>query len=173
MDIKKKQQQLREFAESLKSLTVEQLKEKEQEIIKKADDNDKAVGTKEFDLPTENYKIVAEAVQYFLNKQTVEWQFTLGLLSIYEFWDPNKYSKKITYPMLDATLRTLGDMKFTGYAEWAKVIAINKYFESLRTEYEATTESIYDIAHEHNAIMDELKLRVPQEVGEKAPEKCS
>lgn len=170
MDVKKKQQQLREFAASLKELTVEQLEEREQEVIKRADANDKAVGTKEFDLPKENYKTVAEAIQYFLNKQTVEWQFTLGLLSMYEFWDPNKYSKKVTYPMLDATLRTLGDMKFTGYEEWAKVIAINKYFETLRVEYEATTESIFDIANEHNAILDELKLRKPQEQPIEVPE---
>lgn len=166
MDVRKKQQQLKQFAQTLKELTVEQLQEKEQEIIKKADENDKAVGTKEFDLPTENYKIVAEAIQYFLNKQTVEWQFTLGLLSIFEFWDPENYSKKITYPMLDATLRTLGDMKFTGYEEWAKVIAVNKYFESLRTEYEETTETIYDIANQHSAIIDELQLRLPKPEGD-------
>lgn len=162
MDVKKKQQQMKEFAASLKELTVEQLEEKEQAIIKKADENDKAVGTKQFDLPKENYKVVAEAIQFFLNKQTVEWQYTLGLLSMYEFWNPAEYAKTITYPMLDATLRTLGELKFTGYEEWAKVIAINKYFESLRGDYEATTESIYDIANEHNAILDELALRKPQ-----------
>ena len=162
MDIKQKQQQLKELAASLKELTVEELEAREQEIIKKADENDKAVATKEFKLPTENYKIVAAGIQSLLNKQTVEWQYTLGLLSMYEFWDPEKYSKTVTYPMLDATLRTLGEMKFTGYEEWAKVVAINKYFESLRKDYEETTESIYDIANEHNAIIDELGLRKPK-----------
>ena len=163
MDIRKKQEQLRELAKSLKELSTEELEKREKEVIAKADENDKKVGSTEFDLPKDNYKVVAEAVQYFLNKQTVEWQYTLGLLSIYEFWDPEKYSNKITYPMLDATLRTLGDMKFTGYEEWARVIALNKFFEELRKEYEAVTESIYDIANEHNAILDELKLRKPQE----------
>jgi hypothetical protein len=163
MDIRKKQEQLRELAKSLKELSTEELEKREKEVIAKADENDKKVGSTEFDLPKDNYKVVAEAVQYFLNKQTVEWQYTLGLLSIYEFWNPEKYSKKITYPMLDATLRTLGEMKFTGYEEWARVIAINKFLEELRKEYEAVTESIYDIANEHNAILDELKLRKPQE----------
>ena len=163
MDIRKKQEQLRELAKSLKELSTEELEKREKEVIAKADENDKKVGSTEFDLPKDNYKVVAEAVQYFLNKQTVEWQYTLGLLSIYEFWNPEKYSKKITYPMLDATLRTLGEMKFTGYEEWARVIAINKFFEELRKEYEAVTERIYDIANEHNAILDELKLRKPQE----------
>jgi len=63
--------------------------------------------------------------------------------------------------MLDATLRTLGEMKFTGYSEWAAVVAINKYFESLHDEYESATEKIYDIASKHNAIIDELGLREP------------
>ena len=162
MDIKKKQQQLKELAASLKGLSDAELEAREQEIIKKADENDAAVAKKEFKLPTENYKIVASGIQSLLNKQTVEWQYTLGLLSMYEFWNPDKYSKTVTYPMLDATLRTLGEMKFTGYEEWAKVVAINKYFESLRAEYEETTESIYDIANEHNAIIDELSLRKPQ-----------
>jgi len=162
MDSKKKQEQLKELADSLKKMTTEELHAREQEVIKMADENDKKVAATEFDLPKENYKIVAESVQYFLNKQTVEWQYTLGLLSIYEFWDPESYSKTITYPMLDATLRTLGDMRFTGHDEWAKVIAINKYFEGLRTQYEEVTEGIYDIANEHNAILDELKLRMPK-----------
>ena len=162
MDIKKKQQQLKELAASLKGFSDTELEAREQEIIKKADENDAVVAKKEFKLPTENYKVVAAGIQSLLNKQTVEWQYTLGLVSMYEFWNPDRYSKTITYPMLDATLRTLGEMKFTGYEEWAKVIAINKYFESLRAEYEETTESIYDIANEHNAIIDELALRRPQ-----------
>jgi len=161
MNIAQKQEQLKKFAASLKDLTLEQLQEKEQEIVKKADENDKYVADKEFNLSTENYKTVAEAIQYFLNKQTVDWQFTLGMLSMYEFWNPEEYSKTVTYPMLDATLRTLGEMKFKGYDEWARVIAINKYFESLRKEYEDVTETIFDIAHQHNAIVDEIQLRKP------------
>ena len=171
MDYKKKQEQLRKLSEELKKLTLEELEAREQEIIKKADDNDKRVAETTFDLPKENYKVVAEAIQYFLNKKTVEWQFTLGLVTMYEFWDPEKYAKKISYPMLDSTLRTLGDMQFTGYNEWAMVVATNKYFEILHPEYEKVTESIYDIANEHNAIIDELTLRKPVEGAPTEPNK--
>lgn len=167
MDIKKKQEQLRKISEELKKLTLEELEAREQEIIKKADENDKRVGETTFDMPKENYKAVAEAIQYFLNKKTVEWQFTLGLVTMFEFWDPEKFAKKISYPMLDSTLRTLGDMQFTGYNEWAMVVAVNKYFEVLHPQYAEVTESIYDIANEHNAIIDELQLRKP--VAEGAP----
>ena len=163
MDYKKKQEQLRKISEELKSLTLEELEAREQEIIKKADENDNRVGETTFDLPKDNYKVVAGAIQYFLNKKTVEWQFTLGLVTMYEFWDPEKFAKKISYPMLDSTLRTLGDMQFTGYEEWAMVVAVNKYFEVLHPQYAEVTESIYDIANEHNAIIDELQLRKPVE----------
>ena len=167
MDVLEKKNQLAEYEKSLKSLTLEQLKEKEQEIIKEADENDKAIASKEFKLPGENYKTVANGIRTLLEKQTVEWRFTLGMVSMYDFWDPENFPTVVTYPMLDATLRTLGEMKFTGYSEWAAVVAINKYFESLHDEYESATEKIYDIASKHNAIIDELGLREPVG-GEKA-----
>ena len=50
MDIKKKQQQLKELAASLKGLSDAELEAREQEIIKKADENDAAVAKKEFKL---------------------------------------------------------------------------------------------------------------------------
>ena len=161
MDRAKKEKQMKEFKESLKALTIEQLTEKEQEIIKRADENDKRIAETKIDLPTENYKVVATAIQSFLNKETVTWQYTLGLVTLFEFWDPEKFPGTITYPVLDATLRTLGELKFTGYSEWAAVVAVNKYFEPLHAKYEELTESIYDIAGEHTAVMSEMDLRKP------------
>ena len=161
MDVLEKKKQLAEYEQTLKGLTLEELKAKEQEIIKEADENDKAIASKEFKLPGENYKVVAEGIRNILNKQSVEWRFTLGMVSMYDFWDPENFPGNVTYPMLDATLRTIGEMKFTGYQEWAAVVAINKYFEALHEEYESATEKIYDIASKHNAIIDELGLREP------------
>lgn len=161
MDALKKRQQLEEFAKKLKEMSVEDLRKLEQEVIAEAETTDKKVSETEFDLPTENYAHVAEAIQKLLNKQTVEWRFTLGLVSMHDFWDPTNYPKKIKYPMLDATLRTLGEMQYTGYEEWAMVVAVNKYFESLHDKYVSTTEAVYDIASKHNAVLDELKLREP------------
>lgn len=161
MDRAKKEKQMKEFKESLKGLTLEQLTEREQEIIKKADENDKRIAEIKIDLPKENYKVVAKAIQSFLDKETVTWQYTLGLVTLFEFWNPDEFAGTITYPVLDATLRTLGELKFTGYKEWAAVVAVNKYFEPLHAKYEELTESIYDIAGEHSAIMTEMELRKP------------
>ena len=133
----------------------------EQELIKEADENDKRINELEFDLPADNFKNVAEAIRAILNKKEVEWHFTLGLVSMYDFWNPKEKPQKISYPMLDATLRTLGEGRFKGYEEWAAVIVVNKYFEALRNDYVDTTETIYDIAAKHDAVLNELKLKDP------------
>ena len=161
MDAQKKVEQLKAFEQSLKAKTLEELKALEQEIIKEADDIDKEVSSKEFKLEKTNYAIVAQGIRDLLNKKTVQWQFTLGMLAMYDFWDPKKNPGKVVYPMLDGTLRALGDATFTGYEEWASVVAINKYFEGIRQEYIRTTEKVYDIASKHNAVIDAINKKTP------------
>ena len=161
MDAQKKVEQLKAFEQSLKAKTLEELKALEQEIIKEADDIDKEVSSKEFKLEKTNYAIVAQGIRDLLNKKTVQWQFTLGMVAMYDFWDPKKNPGKVVYPMLDGTLRALGDATFTGYEEWASVVAINKYFEGIRQEYIRTTEKVYDIASKHNAVIDAINKKTP------------
>ena len=156
-----KLQELKDYETKLSTMTLEELHELEQEVIKEADDVNIEVAKTTFDLPSENYKVVAEAVRYFLNKQTVQWQYTLGLATMYDFWEPNVKPKKIEFPTLDATLRTLGEMQFTGYEEWARVIAINKYFEPLHDAYADATTRVYDVAAKHNAIIDMIDKKTP------------
>ena len=161
MDAQKKVEQLKAFEQSLEAKTLEELKALEQEIIKEADDIDKEVSSKEFKLDKTNYAIVAQGIRDLLNKKTVQWQFTLGMVAMYDFWDPKKNPGKVVYPMLDGTLRALGDATFTGYEEWASVVAINKYFEGIRQEYVDTTEKVYDIAAKHNAVIDAINKKTP------------
>lgn len=161
MNNAEKAKEISEYKAKLREMELDELKKLEQEVIKEADDTDKKVNTMEFDLPSENYKHVAKCIRAILNKKEVQWQFTLGLISMYDFWDPDTRPKKIVYPMLDGTLRTLGEVKFKGYEEWAAVVAVNKYFEGLRQPYVDATEMIYDVAAKHNAIIDEIKLKDP------------
>ena len=160
MDLKEKQDMLKEFEASLEGKTLEELQKVEATLVADADENDQKISKLEFDLPAENYKFVAEAIRKLLNKQTVQWQYTLGLVGLYDFWNPEKKPKKIPYAQLDAILRTLGQMQFTGYTEWAAVVAINKYFEPLHDAYVEATEKTYDIASKHQIVMqkmDEIK----------------
>lgn len=161
MDNLEKIKQINEFKAKLKDLSAEDLRKLEQEKIKEAEENDEYTSKLEFDIPSDNYFDVANAIRMILNKKTVEWRFTFGMMSMYDFWNPQERAAKISYPMLDSTLRTLGEMQFTGYDEWVAVVIINKYFEKLRQAYVDATEKIYDIAAEHSAIVDELKIKDP------------
>jgi hypothetical protein len=161
MDNLEKVKQISEFKNSLKEKNLEELKQMEQDIIKKAEEIDKETSNLEFEMPKENYKEAATGIRMMLNKKTVEWRFALGMVAMFDFWDPDVRSKTIKYPMLDSTLRTLGELQFTGYNEWASVVAVNKYFEGLRQQYVDATEKIYDIAAQHSAIIDELKIKDP------------
>ena len=69
MNIEEKQRMLKEYEESLKGKTLEELEKIESELIAEADANDQTVSKTEFDLPKENYKEVAEGIRMLLNKQ--------------------------------------------------------------------------------------------------------
>lgn len=153
--------ELEDFKESLKGKTLDELKAIEQDVIKECEKvNDKVANTT-YKLSSENYKIVAESIRKFLNKETVQWQFTLAMVTIYDFWDPENQPKNVSHPVLDQTLRTLGGLSFTGYEEWAAVIAINKYFDPLAKKFAENTQLIYDAASKHNIVMDEMGLNTP------------
>lgn len=156
-----KQKELEEFKKKCQSMTKKELEELEQEYIKKADEIDKMTAETMFELPEDNYEKVAEGIRMFLDKQTIQWQYTLGMKILYEYWNPAVYPKEINYPTLDSTLRTLGELQFTGYKEWCAVVDINKFMEPLREKYIEVTEKVYDVAAHHNVIMDELKLNSP------------
>lgn len=163
------EKELAEYKKSLDGKTKEELEAIEKEVIAEAEAVDKEVNTTEFDLPTENYKVVAEAIRYFLNKQSVQWQYSLAMVGMYDFWG-EKPAKKIPYAQLDTILRTLGGLQFTGYKEWAMVVAVNKFFESLRTQYMELTSKVYDVAAKHNTIMQAMDLLRPVNDGVPAPE---
>ena len=89
---------LDDFKASLKGKTLEELKEIEQQVIKECDEVNERVAKFEYPLEEENYPAVAQAVRDFLNTQTVQWQYTLAMVSLYDFWNPeiNKYFEPLT-----------------------------------------------------------------------------
>lgn len=151
---------LHDYRKSLEGKTREELETLEKELVTEAEAIDKEVATTEFELPTENYANVAEAIRYFLDKQSVQWQYSLAMVGMYDFWGETP-AKTIPYAQLDTILRTLGGLQFTGYKEWAMVVAINKFFEPLRQGYVDVTSKVYDVATKHNVVMDALGLNTP------------
>lgn len=150
-----------EFVKSLEGLDEKALREMEQKVIEESDEFQKNLNTTMFALPSKDYENVAKAIHKLLDKQTSQWQYTLGLVTMYEFWDEKKRPKEVNYPTLDGTLRTLGALSFTGYDEWKAVITINDYFEPMRKKYVDLTNEIYFNAEKHNAVMDKLKVFDP------------
>jgi hypothetical protein len=151
---------MEDFKKSLEGKTVEELKKIEQDVIAECEKIDDEVSKTEFDMPQENYSEVAEAVKHFLNEQTVQWQYTLGMIAMYDFWT-DECPKTIPYAQLDSILRTIGSLQFKGYENWCRVVVINKYFEPLREKYVELTQKVYDAASKHQVVMEALGLCTP------------
>lgn len=148
---------LSEFKKSLDGLNKKELETKEQEIIKEAEEVNKKVLETKFTLPNDNFKDAFKAIRSLLSNVKVQWQYASAMADMYEFWSDSKESAgEVEYGLLDATLRQLGGMEFTGYDEWCAVSAINAYFEPIKAQYIETSQSIYDVADKHNAIMEKL-----------------
>ena len=156
-----KQKELELYKKEMADTSLEEILEIEKQVIKEADELNEKISKYEFHLPTKGYKEAANAIRYFLDKQTVTWQYTVGMITMYEFWGPLN-PKTVGYPMFDGTLRTLGELKFTGYDEWKKVIQINDYFKDLRDEYQELTQEIWDNASKHSILCDRIQILDPE-----------
>lgn len=168
--------QLDEFKKSLDGLTEDQLKAKEEVLIKEADIVNKKVQEATITLPNNGYAAAFKAIRSLLGKVKVQWQFASAMAELYDFWSPSKKNAgDVPYGLLDATLRYLGQLEFTGYDEWKAVSVINSYFEPVKDEYSDLSNEIYDVAVKHNAILEKLdaieSLTKPVQVNEGAVEK--
>lgn len=155
--------ELDEFKESLKEMTIDELGELEQKVIKEADEVDKELTELEFSLPKENVKTIASNIRDFLDKYTVKWSYTLTIVELIEFWKfvETASKPKIKYHFLDKTLRILGELQYTGYNECKAIVDINKYFEKLKEKYIEASTKIYIVSEKHNLVMNEMQLKTP------------
>ena len=151
--------EINEFKESLSGKTVEELKALEQEIIAEADKVNNELSVAKIAVPSKNYKEACVAIRRFLDKQSVQWQYTLGMKNMYETWDPDKKLKEVAYPVLDATIRTIGALQFTGYKEWLDVVMVTEFFEPTKEEYSKIAQASFDVADKHAALMDVLQSK--------------
>jgi len=161
-----KQKELEIYRREIESKSLEEILELEQQLIKEADEINEKISKYQFKLPVKGYKGAAEAIRYFLDKQSVTWQYTVGLIAMYDFWLPSNNPKTVGYPMFDGTLRMLGELKFTGYDEWKRVYIINEYFKDLRDEYQELTQEIWDNASKHNIICDRIQILDPSKANQ-------
>ena len=147
---------LNDYKKSLEGKTLEELEALEQEIIKEADKLNENMSKAMLKVPTKNYKEAATAIRRALDKQSVQWQYTLGMVNMYDTWDPENKPTEVAYPTLDATIRTLGALQYKGYDEWKDVLMITEFFEPIKEEYTKISAGVYDNADKHCAIQDAM-----------------
>lgn len=145
-----------DFKKSLTEMTEEQLRELAAKLVEESKELDGRVSQTEYTLPAKGQKDAFEAIKYFLNTQKVKWNYALGIITIYEYFD--QAQKNITFAMLDTVLRLLGSLEFTGYDEWKKVSLVNDYFTPVAQDYRNLTDEIYNIGERYAAVDGQLKM---------------
>ena len=148
--------ELSDFKKSLVEMTEEQLRDLAAKLIEESKELDARVSQTEYKLATKGQKDAFEAIKYFLNTQKVKWNYALGIITIYEYFD--QAQKNITFAMLDTVLRLLGSLEFTGYDEWKKVSLVNDYFTPVAQDYRDLTDEIYNIGERYAAVDGQLKM---------------
>lgn len=158
-------EEIKEYSEMVSELnSVEELEEKEKELIKLMEENDeyiKSVKYKLQDAVVFNGKFYTKsAVSKFINEQfdklEVNWQMSLGIFQLYDFW--KNTPDEIPYGTLDSTLRTLQQLKFKGYQDMRNILIINEYFKFNHEEYTKDLAKTSLLAEKHNTLIDRLKL---------------
>ena len=131
-----------EFKASLANMTKEELEALAAKLTEESKETDSKVANLNYTLENKGQKAAWDAIKTFLDKQSVKWNYALGLITLYEFFD--KAQKEISFAMLDTVLRLLGSLEYTGYAEWKMVTTINDYFTPIAADYRDVTDEIYD-----------------------------
>ena len=144
---------------------VEVLKEKEKEIIAEMDKFDEYIKSRTYPVPNgvdfegEHYSRsdVAGEIIYFINKNEVQWQYTIGLYQLCRFWK-NTSNEVITYGQLDSTLRILEQQKFRGFDEWRNILLVNEYMKALHEDYTKDLAVQIALSQKHNSILERMDL---------------
>lgn len=157
--------ELNAYKEKINTLmTIEELSEEEQSLMKEAQEYDEYLNSVEYDLLdgvefdgryTRNdiSKIIINAIC----KMEIDWSQTLGLYDLVNLWK-NKDMAKIPNKAYDSTLRVLNQVKYKGYDEWKGILATNKFLASCHNEYSLDTSWNVLISEKHNVIMQRAEL---------------
>lgn len=161
------QQSVAEFAAEIKDYTLEQLEKLEQDIVAEADAHQNDALKAMLPLQEEGRKEAFAAVRMVLSTMDVQWQMTLGLKEMYEFFDPEKEATEIAYPVLDTVLTTLINRTYKGYDEWSAAVTISTYFDTVREKFAEIRAMLFVDAQKHSHVVDRIK-KMREEAAAKA-----
>lgn len=157
-----------EYRETIENYTIEQLKEEEEIIVKAQVDYEEYIKTINYEIPkdltwdgkTYSRNEIYTKIIYFLNKNEVQFAYTLGLYELVKFWK-NFSNTEISYGAFDSTLRLLEQVKFKGFEEWRDILAINEFFKPLHDQYSKDISHQIYLAKLHNEVISRMDLITP------------
>ena len=163
------------FEAIVKSLSKKELEEQESVVVQALTDYDTYLDSVQYDL-AENVEFdhrqfdkvqICNNIVDFVNKQEVDWQYSLGMYQLCKLWKAigkGKNEAKIDYKALDSTLRILGGVKYKGYEEWRNILAVNQYMTNIHDEYNKDTTYMIYLSHLHNSILNEMNKQSEPEM---------
>lgn len=146
------------------------LVELEDFVIMSQQDNEEIIKNAKYDLPKKvelyNKTYLAEKIHEFIiefvNKIEVEWNATLGIVEVIDYWK-NYDGKGVTYSAYDSTARLLGLIKYKGYDNCVKVLVVHEYLKSANKDFGHDHLYTRYLAEVHNMVIDQMhKLDNPE-----------
>lgn len=152
----------------VENMSIVDAEEAETELIEKMEEYDNYLSDTKYDLPTDitfdgtkfTRNTIGNMVCYFVEKQEVDWQYTLGLYQMSKLW--RTINDTIGYKEYDSTLRVLGGMKFKGSTEWRDILVINEFLGSAHDNYTLDTSYMIYLSKLHNELINKIQPTQPE-----------
>ena len=144
--------------------TLEECEEEEKTLMEAMKELETALDSVKYELPSDvnfdgrrySKKDVASKIIYFLNKLELKWSYTKGMKELVDMWKSDDFVE-IPYRVYDSTLRTLDQVTYKGYTEWADVLIVNEYLSGCHNLYSLDTGMLVYLSERHNIIMNRMK----------------
>lgn len=167
-----------EYVKIVENLEMSELNDQEAILVSALEEYDNYLNNTTYLLPkriqfeNESYtkEDVAGFIVEFINKQEVEWSYSLGLFQMIQYWNKvcrEKTDSYIEYKVYDSVLRLLGGMKFKGYQEWKNILVVNEFMTEIQHQYITDTSYLIYLSKLHNTVLDRMqKLNNPEPIME-------
>lgn len=164
------QEQVDEYAKKISEInTLEELDEKEKEIIAEMEEYDKYINAYEYKLPEyvnfEGKKVSLKEIRgkfiYFITNFEINWELVPTMYELCRIWKQDNITS-VTHGVLDSTIRILGKLKFRGYSEIRDMKMLDMYFDPIIESYGKHTSYQIAMGHRHNEIMKRRTLLTPK-----------
>lgn len=154
--------ELMKYQVSVETMDMEGLNAEEAMLVESMNAYDEYLNGVTYELPksieyggkTYMKNTVANRIVDFVNKMEVEWQYTLGMYQMVEFWKNVEYS--VEYKVYDSTLRILGQVKYKGYDEWKDILAINDFLSVPQELYARDNIYMVYLSQMHNSVLNRM-----------------